>query len=114
MKKKILILGDGFIGRRLHQESGYNICGRIINKFDDIQQEIDRFKPSVIINCAGYTGKNNVDGCELDKDGTLSANTFLPILLAEAAFRNNIKLLHISSGCIYNYDYLIYLKIKNG
>jgi nucleoside-diphosphate-sugar epimerase len=29
----------------------------------------------------------------------------VPILLAEAAIRNGIKLVHISSGCIFNYDY---------
>ena len=29
----------------------------------------------------------------------------MPILLAEAAFRHNIKLVHVSSGCIYHYDY---------
>jgi nucleoside-diphosphate-sugar epimerase len=35
----------------------------------------------------------------------LFANSYVPILLAEAALRNKIKLVHISSGCIYNFDY---------
>ncbi|MGE5196905.1 MAG: sugar nucleotide-binding protein, partial [Deltaproteobacteria bacterium] len=56
------------------------------------------------INCIGYTGKN-VDECELDKDKTLTANTFIPVILAESALRNKIKLVHISSGCIYRFDY---------
>jgi dTDP-4-dehydrorhamnose reductase len=105
MKKKILIFGNGFIGNRLRDELGYELSGRMVYKLDDIQEEIDRVKPGVIINCIGYTGKNNVDDCESDRDGTLSANTFVPLMLAEAALRNNIKLVHISSGCIYRYDY---------
>ena len=53
----------------------------------------------------GITGQGNVDGCELEKDMTLFANTYMPIILAEVALRNNMKLVHISSGCIYHYDY---------
>jgi 3,5-epimerase/4-reductase len=34
------------------------------------------------------------------------ANVFVPIILGEVALRNNIKLVHISSGCIYNFDHL--------
>jgi 3,5-epimerase/4-reductase len=46
-----------------------------------------------------------VDDCELEKDATLLANSFVPVMLAEAALRNNIKLVHISSGCIFDFDY---------
>jgi 3,5-epimerase/4-reductase len=58
-----------------------------------------------MINCIGITGKRNVDDCELEKDATLMANSFVPIMLAEVALRNKVKLVHISSGCIYHYDY---------
>jgi len=54
---------------------------------------------------SGIRGNGSVDDCELDKDATLSSNCFVPLILAEAALRNNIKLVHISSGCIYHYDY---------
>ncbi|TAM37208.1 NAD-dependent epimerase/dehydratase family protein, partial [bacterium] len=40
-----------------------------------------------------------------DIDGVLLANSFIPVILAEAALRNNIKLVQISSGCIFNYDH---------
>jgi len=46
-----------------------------------------------------------VDDCELDIDRALLANSSVPIILAEAALRRNIKLVHISSGCIFNFDY---------
>jgi len=104
-KDKILIFGRGFIGDRLQKALQCQITDKMIFKFEDVYQEVARFSPEVIINCIGYTGAKNVDGCELDIDATLSANVFVPLLLAEVALRRGIKLIHISSGCIYNYDY---------
>jgi dTDP-4-dehydrorhamnose reductase len=104
MKHKILILGKGFIGRRLQEAFKCNISGRKIYSFKDAQEEIKKYNPKIIINCIGYIGRN-VDDCEKDLDKTLLTNTFIPIILAEVALRNKIKLVHISSGCIYNFDY---------
>jgi len=104
MNDKILILGKGFIGLRIYDRLGCNISDAKILCFEDAQKLIDKFKPEIIINCVGYTGAN-VDQCELNKDKTLTANTFVPLILAEAAIRNNIRLVHISSGCIYHFDY---------
>ncbi|MDD5120495.1 MAG: sugar nucleotide-binding protein [Candidatus Omnitrophica bacterium] len=105
MNKNILILGKGFIGRRLQKEFNCNISGSIINRFNDADRLVKRYKPKIIINCIGSIGRRNVDDCEFDKDSTLLANSFIPVMLAEAALRNNIKLVHISSGCIFNFDY---------
>lgn len=104
MKDKILILGNGYIGNRLKEELGYELSDKRICSLADAQAEIKRFNPAIIINCIGHTGRN-VDECELDKDKTLTSNAFVPIILAEAALRNNIKLVHISSGCIYHFDH---------
>ena len=105
MKNKILILGKGFIGSRLQEALGCSLSSRIISSLKDVQAEIDAYKPQILVNCIGHTGKHNVDDCERDKDKTLFANTYVPLLLAEAALRNGIKLIHISSGCIYHFDY---------
>lgn len=105
MKSKILILGKGFIGSRLQEDLDCDISGRMLYSFQDVQNEVKKYNPNILINCIGYTGKNNVDDCELDKDLTLSANTFMPLVLAEVALRNKIKFVHISSGCIYDFDY---------
>lgn len=105
MDKKILILGKGFIGERLQKAFNCMIDGSVIRSFSDAQDLIKKYKPKVIINCIGSTGRSNVDDCELDINGVLLANSFIPVILAEAALRNNIKLVHISSGCIFNYDY---------
>ncbi|MBM3251660.1 MAG: sugar nucleotide-binding protein [Candidatus Omnitrophica bacterium] len=104
MDKKILILGKGFIGTRLQDGLGCEISDELIDSYNNVEAVFRKHKPQIIINAIGYIG-TNVDACEKDLDKTLSSNTFIPILLAEAALRNNIKLVHISSGCIYHYDY---------
>lgn len=105
MKNKILIFGKGFIGERLREGLDCAITEKRIGVFKDAEEEIAKYNPRIIINCIGHTGEKNIDGCELDKDKSLFANSFIPLLLAELALRNKTKLIHISSGCIYPYDY---------
>lgn len=104
-KEDILVLGKGMIGRRLQEEWGCPVSVKKIAGYEDVEQIIREHKPKVIVNCIGHTGKNNVDDCEAALDKTVTANTFVPILLGEAALRHGIKLVHIGSGCIYHYDY---------
>lgn len=105
MNKRILIFGKGFIGSRLKEAFNCNVSNRKIISFTDAQEEINKYRPKIIINCIGYTGRNNVDECELARNKTLFSNSFVPLILAEIALRHKIKLVHISSGCIYHYDY---------
>ncbi len=102
---KILILGKGFIGNKLKEELGGEISDKMILSFKDAEEEVMRYNPKLLINCIGITGKNNVDDCELVKDEALTANSFVPIILAEVALRHGIRFVHISSGCIYHFDY---------
>ncbi|MFA6217336.1 MAG: sugar nucleotide-binding protein [Candidatus Omnitrophota bacterium] len=106
MKNKILVLGKGFIGTRIKESLCCDSSDTRITSYRDALKVIQKFKPHTIINCIGHIGKN-VDYCELDKDKTLLANSFVPVILAEVALRNNIKLVHVSSGCIYHYDYAL-------
>jgi len=105
-QNKILLLGKGFIGSRLQKELQCDISDRKIYSYRDAEILINEYHPEILLNCIGFTGKNNVDDCELEKDKAISANVFVPVILAEAALRNNIRFIHISSGCIYHYDYL--------
>ena len=58
-------------------------------------------KPDFLINAAGYTGKPNVDACELHKAECLFGNGVLPGRVAEACTAAGIPWGHVSSGCIY-------------
>ena len=71
-------------------------------RFDLLLEFLRAQKPSFLINCAGFTGKPNVDACELDKAGTLVGNTLLPQTLAHACAAAGIPWGHISSGCIFS------------
>jgi len=104
MRSDIFILGKGFIGSRLGEALSIPVLAEKIYSFEDAQKVIEKYTPKVLINCIGFTGRN-VDECEKNIEKTLTSNTFVPIILAEVCLRHKIKLVHISSGCIYHYDY---------
>lgn len=60
-----------------------------------------REKPDFLINAAGYTGKPNVDACELHKTECLFGNAVLPGRIAAACEAAGVPWGHVSSGCIY-------------
>lgn len=60
-----------------------------------------REKPAFLINAAGYTGKPNVDACELHKSECLDGNAVLPGTIALACADAGVPWGHVSSGCIF-------------
>ena len=71
-------------------------------RFDSLLEFLRAKKPAFVVNAAGYTGKPNVDACELDQAGTLAGNTLLPQTIAHACAAANIPWGHVSSGCIFS------------
>ncbi len=65
---------------------------------------LDAEKPEVIINCAGKTGRPNVDWCEDHKEETVHSNVTGPLVLLEETRKRGIYFVHLSSGCIYTGD----------
>ncbi|MDD2762694.1 MAG: sugar nucleotide-binding protein [Opitutaceae bacterium] len=61
-----------------------------------------RAPPVFLINASGYTGKPNVDACELHKAECLFGNAVLPGFIAQACAAAGVPWGHVSSGCIYN------------
>lgn len=66
-----------------------------------LEKHLAETRPDFLINCAGYTGKPNVDACESDKANCLLGNAVLPGIIAEACAAAGIPWGHVSSGCIY-------------
>lgn len=106
----ILILGgSGYVGtafRQFFDQSGIayrNLSRREVDytRLETLCRFLDDATPQFLINCAGYTGKPNVDACELHKSECLAANAVLPGLIGEACNRCGIPWGHVSSGCIY-------------
>lgn len=66
-----------------------------------LQAVLERERPEFLINAAGYTGKPNVDACELHKHECLFGNAVLPGIVAAACEAAGVPWGHVSSGCIF-------------
>src|SRR5258708_31593391 len=107
----ILLLGaTGFIGKAFAVELAARKTDFIplsrqqvdYTRFDALLEFLKNKKPEFVINAAGYTGKPNVDACELDKAGTLAGNALLPQTIAHACAALKIPWGHVSIGCIFS------------
>lgn len=70
----------------------------------DIEKDIAEFKPTRIINCAGVTGRPNVDWCEDNKQETIRANVIGTLNLNDVAFQHGIHVTNFATGCFFEYD----------
>lgn len=107
---KILILGShGFLGQNFLrflnlkkyeiQELNRKDCN-FLNK-DQLFKSIKAINPLYIINCAGYTGKPNVDACEINKEACWQGNVTLVKYLSDICYTLNTRYVQVGSGCIY-------------
>lgn len=112
IKPRLLVIGSsGYVGSAYrdylinHDVDVWYLPSRKFLDFgnkDVLSNFIKRTNPRIVINCAGYTGKPNVDACETDKANCLKGNVTFPLDLAEICSDNFITLGHVSSGCIYS------------
>jgi dTDP-4-dehydrorhamnose reductase len=68
----------------------------------DLSAFLKSSKATHLINTAGFTGKPNVDACELAKYECLQGNAVLPGIIRKVCEDLKIPWGHISSGCIYS------------
>jgi len=69
-----------------------------------VVKEIEQHKPKYIMNCAGVTGRPNVDWCEDHKQETIRSNVIGTLNLCDVAFMHNIHVTNFATGCIFEYD----------
>src|SRR5258706_2137714 len=106
----VLLGGSGYIGQafaRELRERGRNFVAPSRKEMDHTRPEtLMRFlretKPTFLINAAGYTGKPNVDACEIARAETLQGNALFPQTVAHACLVTNTPWGHVASGCIYD------------
>jgi dTDP-4-dehydrorhamnose reductase len=104
-----LLGGSGYVGQAyqaLLQQKGLAFRNLRRSEVDYtnaavLAAELKRDRPEFLINAAGYTGKPNVDACELHKSECLHGNAVLPGIVAQACAEAGIPWGHVSSGCIY-------------
>ncbi|MBW8863829.1 MAG: sugar nucleotide-binding protein, partial [Verrucomicrobia bacterium] len=98
-------IGEAFVTELKRRKTDFVTLSRKqvdYTRFDLLLEFIRAQKPSFIVNAAGFTGKPNVDACELDKAGTLLGNALLPQTIAHVCAAAGIPWGHVSSGCIYS------------
>jgi dTDP-4-dehydrorhamnose reductase len=107
----IVLLGvTGYIGgqfARTLQERGIRFVAPLrsetdYGQFTVLREFLEKTRPEFLINAAGYTGKPNVDACEINRADTLQGNALFPAAAAQACASLDIPYGHVSSGCIYN------------
>jgi dTDP-4-dehydrorhamnose reductase len=109
MSKIILLGATGYIGQAFARELAacaipFDAPTRArsdYTRFDVLTDLLRRGRPDFLINAAGYTGKPNVDACELHKADTLQGNTLFPTMVSHACAAQGVPFGHVSSGCIY-------------
>ncbi len=68
---------------------------------DALRQMLESRRPTAVINAAGFTGRPNVDACEVAKTECLAGNALLPGTIRGVCEELQIPWGHVSSGCIY-------------
>lgn len=97
-----LIFGNGWLGNKFNNYLDDAILVKErINSIKDIERQIIKNDPKIVINGIGKTGIPNVDWCESDKEQTFFSNVTIPVYMAEACVDTDIYMVHIGSGCIY-------------
>ncbi|MSR86877.1 NAD-dependent epimerase/dehydratase family protein [Candidatus Peribacteria bacterium] len=100
---KVLLLGStGYLGEQFLKAFPDALTPRVdIGDRQAVAALLDKEKPDTVLNCAGKTGRPNVDWCETHKEETLHANVTGALVLLEECLARKIYLVHMSSGCIY-------------
>ena len=106
----ILIGAKGFIGNAIainleHNQTSFISLSRSDLDYYDakiLRDCLESNQSKFLINCAGFTGKPNVDACESAKYECLQGNAVLPGIIREVCEDLKIPWGHISSGCIYS------------
>ncbi|MDZ4815004.1 MAG: sugar nucleotide-binding protein [Verrucomicrobiota bacterium] len=106
----VLLGGSGYVGKAFRalfktKKVPYQSWARSEVDYTDksiLAAALKKHKPAFLVNCSGYTGKPNVDACELHKAECLFGNAVFPGYVAEVCADLNIPWGHVSSGCIYS------------
>ena len=68
---------------------------------ETLRNYLESENPEFLINAAGFTGKPNVDACEIQKQECLQGNAYFPGMLKNVCEEMGLPWGHVSSGCIY-------------
>lgn len=100
---------NGWIGGKLIElltaqgKKFYLAESRTYNR-ESVEAEIEKYKPTHVLNAAGVTGRPNVDWCEDHKAETVRTNVIGCLNVADICAQKGINHLLYATGCIFEYD----------
>ncbi|GFH08004.1 epimerase domain-containing protein [Haematococcus lacustris] len=95
----------GLLGELLKQQGArFEYATSRLEDRAGILAEIERVKPTHVLNAAGMTGRPNVDWCEDHKVETIRANVIGCLNLADVCTQQGIHMTYYGTGCIFHYD----------
>ena len=103
----LLLGGNGYIGTEFRKQLDANNRQYITAPHSEhtLEEALAGLSydpsPGFVINCAGYTGKPNVDACETQQDECYKLNVEYPMRMRMLCETYGFPWLHVSSGCIY-------------
>jgi len=71
---------------------------------ESVAAELEKYKPTHVLNAAGVTGRPNVDWCEDHKQETIRTNIIGCLNVADLCAQKNIHHCLYATGCIFEYD----------
>jgi dTDP-4-dehydrorhamnose reductase len=105
----LLLGGNGYVGSAIQKNlTGrglpFVVASRASSDYSNpviLVKMLRELRPEFLINAAGYTGKPNVDACEIHRTECLDGNAVLPGVIREACEKTQTPWGHVSSGCIF-------------
>jgi dTDP-4-dehydrorhamnose reductase len=105
----LLLGGNGYVGSAIQKNlTGrglpFTVASRASSDYSNpnvLVKILRELRPEFLINAAGYTGKPNVDACEIHRTECLDGNAVLPGMIREACEQTHTPWGHVSSGCIF-------------
>lgn len=106
---KILIIGNGFLGKNLHNTaiknkisveiSDYKKNGIDVTNISSINKFFEMYCPEIVVNCSAVS---QVDESEKNQKHALNVNAYGAENVAKACKKYNVKLIHISTDSVFN------------
>lgn len=105
----VILGGSGYVGMALQkhlvqQSLQFEVVTRSTVDYSNeatLVEFLRQRRPEFLINAAGYTGRPNVDACEVHRTECLQGNAVLPGVVRAACESAGVPWGHVSSGCIY-------------
>lgn len=102
---RFLIWGQGgWVATHLEtllRSQGKDVCSTAVRMENqsEVCKVLDEVKPTHVINCAGKTGRPNVDWCEDHKLETIRANVIGTLILADECEKRGVHVTVMATGC---------------